>query len=262
MASGHGPRVRLVSFNILSGRSMGDSTVDVDRYAEAIRMLDADVLALQEVDRNQGRSRMADLTAVAAEAMGAPEHRFVAALTGTPGLTWVASTGEEQPDAAAYGIGLLSRHPVASWEVVRLPPVPVKVPTWWRGSRRPTWVRDEPRVATVAAVDAPEGRINVANTHLSFLRWWNGHQLRVLMRALRDHDEPLVLLGDLNMEPPRARDTSRMRALAHHLTFPADSPREQIDHALARGALDVRSSEAVRLPMSDHLALVVDVELP
>jgi endonuclease/exonuclease/phosphatase family metal-dependent hydrolase len=253
--------VRLVSFNILSGRSMGDEEVDVDGFAEAIRSLDADVLALQEVDRNQSRSSMADLTAVAAEAMAAPEHRFVAALTGTPGLTWVASTGAEQPDAAAYGIGLLSRHPVASWEVVRLPPVPVEVPTWWRGSRRPTWVRDEPRVAAVAQVDSPEGRISVANTHLSFLRWWNGHQLRVLLRALKCHEEPLVLLGDLNMEPPRALRTSRMRALASHLTFPADRPREQIDHALGRGPLRVRSSEAVRLPMSDHLALVVDVDL-
>ena len=33
--------------------------------------LDPDILALQEVDRDQPRSHLADLTAVAAEAMGA-----------------------------------------------------------------------------------------------------------------------------------------------------------------------------------------------
>ena len=67
------------------------------------------MLALQEVDRNQPRSHNADLTAVAAEAMGAREHRFVAALAGSPGATWMAATGEEQPDAAAYGVAMLSR---------------------------------------------------------------------------------------------------------------------------------------------------------
>ena len=39
--------------------------------------------------------------------MGATEHRFVAALAGTPGATWMAATGEEQPDSAAYGIASL-----------------------------------------------------------------------------------------------------------------------------------------------------------
>ena len=72
--------MRLATFNILHGRSPADDRVDVDRFAAAVRSLDADVLALQEVDRNQARSANADLTAVAAQVMGAEEHRFVAAL--------------------------------------------------------------------------------------------------------------------------------------------------------------------------------------
>ena len=102
--------MRLATFNILHGRSLTDGRVDLDRFADAVRRLDADVLALQEVDRAQARSHGADLTAVAADAMGAPHHRFVATLHGEPGL-WVAGTGEEQPDTAAYGIALLSRRP-------------------------------------------------------------------------------------------------------------------------------------------------------
>ena len=104
--------MRIATFNILHGRTPADDVVDVDRLAAAVRELDADVLALQEVDRDQPRSRNADLTAVAAEAMGAVEHRFVAALSGTPGATWSAATGEEQPGSAGYGIALLSRLPV------------------------------------------------------------------------------------------------------------------------------------------------------
>ena len=104
--------MRLATFNILNGRSPSDDRVDVQRFARAVGDLDADVLGPQEVDRNLPRSQHADLTAVAAEAMGAVEHRFVAALAGSPGATWIAATGDEQPDAAAYGVALLSRYPV------------------------------------------------------------------------------------------------------------------------------------------------------
>ena len=68
-----------------TGRAPTESSVDEERYADAIASLDADVLALQEVDRNQPRSGGADLTALAAEAMGAVAHRFEPALWGTPG---------------------------------------------------------------------------------------------------------------------------------------------------------------------------------
>src|SRR4051794_41773952 len=85
--------------------------------------MDADVLGLQEVDRDQPRSMNADLTAVAAEAMGAVDSQFVAALSGPPGGTWMAATGDEQPGSASYGIALLSRYPVISWRGGR-PPAP------------------------------------------------------------------------------------------------------------------------------------------
>jgi endonuclease/exonuclease/phosphatase family metal-dependent hydrolase len=251
--------VRVATFNILNGRSPVDDRVDVDRFADAIRDLDADVLGLQEVDRNQPRSERADLTAVAADAMGAEEHRFVAALAGSPGATWIAATGEEQPDAAAYGVALLSRYPVTGWEVVRLAPMPTKVPMMFKGSLRPSWVRDEPRVAVVATVQTPYGETTFVNTHLSFIPWWNGRQLHSLVRSVEHTDLPRVLMGDLNMGPTRARTLTGMRPLAHHRTFPVDAPREQIDHLLVAGDLEAKDSEARPMRLSDHRALVVDL---
>jgi endonuclease/exonuclease/phosphatase family metal-dependent hydrolase len=224
-----------------------------------VSSLDADVLALQEVDRNQPRSANADLTAVAAEAMGATDQLFVAALSGSPGATWVAATGEEQPDQTAYGIALLSRLPVTSWEVIRLGSPKVKVPMWFKGQRAPVLVQDEPRVAVAARVATDRGPLSVVNTHLSFVGWWGRHQLRRVMSSV-EGEERVVLMGDLNMGPAPAQRLTRMRALATGPTFPADAPTEQLDHVLARGDVgEVTGAQVRQLPLSDHRALAVDL---
>jgi endonuclease/exonuclease/phosphatase family metal-dependent hydrolase len=257
--------MRVATFNILNGRSPADDGVDAARFAKAVIELDADVLGLQEVDRNQPRSENADLTAVAAEVMDAEEHRFVAALTGSPGASWIAATGEEQPDAATYGIALLSRYPVTGWEVIRLPVLRSRTPMLFKGGRKPVWVSDEPRVAVVATVQTPRGEVTFVNTHLSFIPWWNGHQLRSLVRSVGHCSRPLILMGDLNMGPARCSKLTGMRALATQPTFPVDQPREQLDHLLldagpASWTTRARSvGRAVELPLSDHRALVVDL---
>ncbi|MGY1636754.1 endonuclease/exonuclease/phosphatase family protein [Geodermatophilus sp. SYSU D00742] len=252
--------MRIATFNILHGRSPVDDRVDVERLAAAVKSLDADVLGLQEVDRDQPRSMGADLTAVAAEAMGAVDSQFVAALHGTPGGTWMAATGEEQPGSATYGIALLSRYPVVSWRVVRLPALRSRVPVWFRGTPRPKLVGDEPRVAVAAVLDGPSGQFTVCNTHLSFVPGWGALQLSKLVRSLTGTHEPLLLMGDLNMQAPQAVRLSGLQPLGRAATFPVDAPTRQLDHVLARGPVVATGpAEAVRLPLSDHRALVVPV---
>jgi endonuclease/exonuclease/phosphatase family metal-dependent hydrolase len=233
--------------------------VHEDRFRAAVRRLDADLLGLQEVDRNQPRSGHSDLAAIAAEAMEARHHVFAAAIAGTPGATWSAATGDEQPGSAAYGIAFLSRYAVLGWRTVRLPAAPVLIPHRFSGRLLPDWVRDEPRVALVADVDTPRGRLDVVTTHLSFLRPWNRRQLRHLLRDLGPHQRPTVLMGDLNMGPRPAARLTGMTSLAAGATYPAGSPREQIDHILATRGLGPERGAAMELPMSDHRALYADL---
>jgi endonuclease/exonuclease/phosphatase family metal-dependent hydrolase len=252
--------MRLATFNILHGRALSDQQVDLDRLAAAIKFLDADILALQEVDRDQPRSHGADLTAVAAEAMGAVAHRFVAALAGTPGATWMAATEEDMPGTATYGISLLSRYPASSWQVLRLPQIKRRFPMWLPGPRKVIIVREEPRAVVIGNLETPAGPLLVANTHLSFVPGLGRLQLRRIRRDLAAMPGTLLLMGDLNMPDPLPARVTGYRPLATHLTFPAAAPDRQLDHILLRGQLgQVIASSAPELPLSDHRALVVEV---
>ena len=227
----------------------------------SIQRLQPDILALQEVDLDQERSGRADLTAVAAEAMDAVAHRFVSALSGTPGGIWIAATGAEQPEAAAYGIALLSRFPASDWQVLRLPQIPGRFPMYLPDARRVIVVNDEPRAAVVARLETSVGPLTVVNTHLSFVPGWNRHQLRYIIAELPGLPGPRLVVGDLNLTSAAAQRISRLRTLAAVPTYPAHRPRRQLDHILTDDpGLARRHWETPLMPISDHRPLVVDVE--
>jgi endonuclease/exonuclease/phosphatase family metal-dependent hydrolase len=252
--------VRIATFNILHGRSVRDGRVDLDRYAEAVRALDADVLALQEVDRDQPRSHGADLTQIAADAMGATDHRFAATLRGHPGL-WTAASDHSQPEAATYGIALLSRFPVRDWSVLTLSLRNRITPVRWPGRRWWSLARDEPRAALVAEVDAPGGALTVVGTHITVIPGWAQRQLVDLTGRVSGRRRPLVLMGDFNLLGSEPAHLTRMRPLVTTPTYPVEHPTRQIDHVLVDGDLHATShGVAVDTGISDHRALVVDVE--
>ncbi|MFG3706601.1 endonuclease/exonuclease/phosphatase family protein [Micromonospora sp. NPDC047670] len=261
--------MRLATFNLLHGRSLTDGLVDPDRLTAAVTALDADVLALQEVDRDQSRSGKLDLTAIAARALGADEHRFAAAVVGTPGEQFRPlrhdDDGHGEP---CYGIGLVTRYRVRSWQVTRLRAAPVRSPVYVPGPGGGlTLLHDEPRVVLAAVLDTPHGQLTVAATHLSFVPGWNAHQLRQTVRALRALPAPRILLGDLNLPAGPARLLTGWRPLARRPTYPAGQPRVQLDHILAdRHGIDrLPPVTAVHTPLStisDHRPLLVDLGHP
>jgi endonuclease/exonuclease/phosphatase family metal-dependent hydrolase len=253
--------VRVATFNLLHGRTPSDGVVDAERLRASIRTLDADVLGLQEVDRDQARSGYADQTTIVGEAMGAVARRFVPAIVGTPGAGWAPAPDDPPTGRPAYGIALLSRHPVSQWRVVRLPALRVRSPIRTH-DRRLVLVKDGPRVAVAAVVELPRGPVTVATTHLSFVPGWNVLQLRRLVAALHGLPTPQLLTGDLNIPGQLPRVLSAWRQLVVEKTFPVGDPAVQLDHVLGLGELPEPSAAAApRMPLSDHRAAWVDLDL-
>jgi endonuclease/exonuclease/phosphatase family metal-dependent hydrolase len=263
--------LRLGSANLLSGRSLTDGVIDTERLVEAVRLLDVDLLAVQEVDRRQPRSHGIDQADLIARTLGTVDHRFVATVEGTPGISgWTPSgnlpvdenTGPEML-SAQFGIALFSRLPVAEWHVLRLSPArgrfPLPIP-----SRPPQvlWLNDEPRAVVAAVLKHP--RITIACTHLSFVPTSTVRQLATVRRWLATLPGPQLLLGDLNLPGSVVRRVSGWTPLVSSPTFPAPEPRVQLDHVLASGLpAGTRAIGRIRqLPISDHRAVVVDLDLP
>lgn len=255
--------MRLASFNILHGACTHEGPVDTGALVRSAAALQADVLALQEVDRNQGRSHREDQAA--AIAAGAA-HRFAPALVGEVGRTRPATPADDDPasTAPAYGVAIVSRWPVRSWRIRHLP----LRPPAGRGVRvrgRRLVQDDEARVLLAGVVDGPAGPFTVATTHLSLAPGWQEWQLALVLTALRGMPGPRFLLGDLNQPPlvvvPLAA-TAGWRSLAYVKTFPAQEPTRQIDYLLARPRppRPVISVEARKTEVSDHRALVVDLQ--
>ena len=218
--------IRLATFNIQHGRRP-DGEVDIGLLARSCAALEADVLGLQEVDRNLRRSHDADTAAAVAEVCGM-DVVFGEA---------IAIRGGK------YGNALLVRGTIEDAEVLPIPDA-------------------EPRSAILARARLHSGEtLWVAITHLG-LRGAAAAELPLVFEAMRGRAAPRVVMGDFNLDPD---DVVPLAAAAgfervdSDATWPAKGPRRIIDHVLLDG---MRATAVVvaPLPVSDHLALVVEVE--
>lgn len=220
--------MRIATFNIKHGEN-GDGRVDLRRLAVACARLEADLLAIQEVDRFARRTRFRD------------EMRLIARATGLQAVFGEAARRRWR----RYGNVLLARGPISDVDIVKLP--------------RPSL--GEPRVAIVARVAVGGVAMSVAATHLSFRKGEGAAQLDVLLAALAERDGPRVVLGDLNIGPDvviPAVEAAGYTVAPTGPTFPASAPRTRIDFIAAAG-LEIVSASTPVVGTSDHLPVVAEV---
>ena len=226
-----GETLKVVCWNVHHGAGM-DGRIDLERIAKVIAAEKPDLVALQEVDNRCSRSGKVDQCAELARLTG---------LTGYFGRAMDFGGGQ-------YGQAVLSRHPVKSTRVHKLPG------------------RGEPRIAFEAVVCWRGAEVRFVSTHLDLDGEQRLEQARTLVGLLEKDARPLVLCGDFN--DVRGSPTieafsaafSNMDKAPPALTCPADHPTKEIDFVFLKGFRAVKPVKVLpETVASDHRPLVAEV---
>lgn len=226
-------QLRVATYNVHQcvGR---DGRFDPDRVAGVLRELDADVLALQELQwRSSDALHLLD--------------KFAAHLgqRPIPGPTLLRPDGH-------YGNAVLTRFPISSVHLLDL-----------------TVLGHEPRGAIDALVETARGALRVVATHLGLLPGERRLQMRKLLAHLDERTQlPTVLMGDINEWFLWGRPLRWLHARFGHApappTFPAClpmfaldrvwmAPRDRLLRVLAHQSRSARRA-------SDHLPLLAQID--
>jgi len=213
-----------------------DGRRDPERVLAVLRELDADVVALQELEWRPAAAL--DLLEDFARRLGC---------AGVAGPTLLAQTGH-------YGNAILTRLPVRAANRVDLS-VPGR----------------EPRGALDLRLGTPHGDLRVVATHLGLAPAERRAQIRRILGLLAPvRPEPVVLMGDLNEWFLWGRTLRWLRAhfgrAAAPATFPARWPllaldRIWVEPRALRRTLAAHASERARTA-SDHLPLRMTLAWP
>lgn len=163
-------RLRVLTWNVWW--RFGPWQLRARAIERGLREADADVIALQEVWEEAGRSQAAEL----GETLG----------------LHVVSAADLEIDGVRFGNAVLSRWPIASHAVRRLPHLEVP---------------DERRLALRADIDGPRGAFQVYCTHLnwrfdqSHVRQAQVREIAEFVRSAPERSFPPILCGDLNATP-------------------------------------------------------------
>lgn len=228
--------MRVVSWNV--HRCIGtDKEYRPDRIVEVLMKLNADVIALQEVDSSLRADDEQDQLSYIASRLG-----MCAEMGPTLSL-----------DYGAYGNAVLSRWPILEREEHDL-----------------SYRKFEPRGAICVRLECPAGALRVVNTHLGLKYWERAFQIdRVLSELVWVDDSLTVLLGDFNEWFPYSGNALRLRRAFQRSprmpTFPAPWPQFALDRIFFSRAPKAVSFRAPRDNLtrvaSDHLPLIAEFDV-
>ena len=234
-------RLKVLCYNLRFGE-----LATLEEIAEFINQQNPDLVALQEVDV---RTYRAGLT---------HQHGkdFITELGYRTGMTSAFAKAISTANGY-YGVGILSKFPLASVERIFLPhPEP-------QGSR-------QQRVLLVADVEYDEDKyFTFVNTHLDH----SNTEVRQIQVArindiLRTNVYPMIFAGDFNGRPASleiSEGMSQWKPLCNHQlpTSPAHSPTAKIDYIFAFPPSRWESVSASRpmAQLSDHLPVSIVVDL-
>ena len=244
-----GQRLRLLSYNIQSGMQTTQHREYVTKswkhflphrekqenlFMIAKILREYDIVALQEVDAGSLRSAFLDQTAYLAHHGGFP--------------FWQKQVNRNVGHLAQFSNGFLSRFRPLAVHTHRLPGL--------RG-----------RGAMVIEYGSGEATLSVVLLHLALGKRGRLRQMQFIVELIKDLRH-VVVMGDLNCSDRSVHmqdflDFAGLKdATCGAPTYPSWQPVRKIDHILVSNNLEVSNPSVVDFPLSDHLPISVDVQLP
>jgi endonuclease/exonuclease/phosphatase family metal-dependent hydrolase len=238
----HGPSIRVLVYNIHAGKDAA-GIVSLDRIADVVRSTHADIVLLQEVDRNTARSGRIDHFATLEQ---------LTKFDGVFGKALDFQGGE-------YGIAILSRWPVVAHRVAPYAIDPSAPRSF------------EPRIALVADIRTPSGSLRVINTHLDASREESYRDAEALQLVQTIAGEiPQLAGGDFNstpnslvhdrMQKSGLRDAWLDCGSGQELTYPADTPAKRIDYLYLAKSVSCSSASVIETQASDHRPVLFTIQ--
>ncbi len=242
-------KLRILSYNIQVG-------VDTSRYREyvtkgwkhilphrermknlnliAAMLAEYDMVSLQEVDAGSLRSGFVDITEYLAHRAGFPH--------------WYRQVNRNMGPLGRHSNGFLTHLQPSRISHHKLPGAPG-------------------RGVSLYEFGHGDERLILCNLHLALSRRARTKQLEFLSQLV-DDSQHLIVMGDLNAgyEDKEISEFVGRHTLHEPVcedpTFPSWRPVKQIDHIFVSKSLVVNSASVVNYPLSDHLPISLEFELP
>lgn len=193
--------------------------IDIDAIAKVILDSKADVIALQEVDKNTVRSGNLDQAKALAEKTGMNYHFFKAI----------------DYDGGDYGLAILSRLPMKD---VKLIPLPQKVVA-------------EKRIVAQVTIQLGKQQVVIATTHMDATRSPENRnaQMEYIMELYKDTKSQVILCGDLNSVPK----SDAIKLLDQHFKRTCiDNCAPSVPQIKPRALIDYIATKNINWPLLDY----------
>ena len=160
--------IKLVTFNICHGKGL-DGSVALKRIAQTLNTIDADLVALQEVDRRMPRSYLQNQAQILARQTG---------------MNFAYAPNLHFSGLASFGNAILSKYPILEASNLLLPG------------------KKEQRGLQHCLLDLGNlGKISLFNTHLGLSSEERLQQGKSVAKAIERTGYPALLAGDFNFSP-------------------------------------------------------------
>ena len=260
--------LKLMTYNIHYGNNIYNE-YNIELISKVIKDSEAELICLQEVDNNWGqRSHYENLIEIISKKTG--YDYFYAPIYDKP-----SQKGSSYPKEQ-FGVGILSKYKIIKSQNYNI--------SRWSTQKEDPQPGDKnfpPKKGGFGniLIDINGKIISIYNTHLDYrLNPPPGYeksireiQVKEMLEIINQNNYPIILMGDMNTDTSSKEvfeplfeyfnDAWSLGSKDKGFSFPSDNPSVRIDYILISKDISVKNAYLIYTTVSDHLPVVIDVEL-